>query len=75
MTAVMTTNLHSSEATDLVVAPLAIHEPVRVIARGWHDDPLGLHDLRFHDGLEWTEHVTHFGPVPCLGGCHPHRAH
>lgn len=36
-------------------------------AKGWHDDPWGHHDLRYHDGAAWTEHVTHFGPVPCAG--------
>lgn len=39
------------------------------VAKGWHSDPQNLHDLRFHDGRQWTEHVTHFGPVPCQG-CH-----
>ena len=38
--------------------------------KGWHADPLAKHDLRFHDGDDWTEHVTHFGPVPCQG-CNP----
>lgn len=33
--------------------------------KGWHPDPLGDHDQRFHDGQEWTQHVTHYGPVPC----------
>lgn len=36
-------------------------------AKGWHADPLGDHDMRYHDGDEWTKHVTHFGPVPCRG--------
>lgn len=35
--------------------------------KGWHDDPRGEHKLRFHDGVEWTDHTTHFGPVPCAG--------
>ncbi len=38
--------------------------------KGWHNDPLDQHDLRYHDGTSWTEHVTHFGPVPCKG-CNP----
>ncbi|MDH4363587.1 MAG: DUF2510 domain-containing protein [Acidimicrobiia bacterium] len=38
-----------------------------VAAKGWHDDPWRNHDLRYHDGTGWTEHVTHFGPVPCPG--------
>lgn len=42
--------------------------PVTVtVERGWHTDPRREHDLRFHDGEAWTEHVTHFGPVPCQG--------
>lgn len=36
-------------------------------AEGWHEDPWHLHDLRYHDGSGWTDHVTHFGPVPCTG--------
>ncbi len=36
-----------------------------VISKGWHADPMAIHKLRWHDGEEWTEHVTHFGPVPC----------
>ena len=35
--------------------------------KGWHDDPRGEHKFRFHDGVDWTEHTTHFGPVPCTG--------
>lgn len=38
------------------------------LVKGWHEDPLGHHHLRYHDGNGWTEHVTHFGPVPC-GSC------
>ncbi|MEL7157495.1 MAG: DUF2510 domain-containing protein [Actinomycetota bacterium] len=38
-----------------------------IVDRGWHADPRREHDLRFHDGAAWTEHVTHFGPVPCRG--------
>lgn len=36
-------------------------------AMGWHADPEQLHKLRYHDGVEWTDHVTHFGPTPCSG--------
>lgn len=39
--------------------------------KGWHADPEGQHDLRYHDGTSWTEHVTHFGPVPCRGCRNP----
>jgi hypothetical protein len=41
-----------------------------LVTKGWHTDPRQQHDLRYHDGREWTGHVTHFGPVPCRG-CHP----
>lgn len=34
---------------------------------GWFDDPTGQHHQRFFDGHEWTEHVTHTGPLPCNG--------
>lgn len=43
-----------------------------ITLKGWHTDPEAQHDLRFHDGTAWTEHVTHFGPVPCQG-CNPNR--
>lgn len=36
---------------------------------GWFPDPMEEHNLRYHDGTEWTAHVTHFGPSPCEG-CH-----
>jgi hypothetical protein len=79
MTAVMTTTtqlapspIQVSTSTAPVAAPLtATPFQIPVTTRGWHDDPLSLHALRFHDGLEWTEHVTHHGPVPCPGGCRP----
>ncbi|MCP4963778.1 MAG: DUF2510 domain-containing protein [bacterium] len=38
--------------------------------KGWHADPKAQHELRFHDGEAWTEHVTHYGPVPCRGCAH-----
>lgn len=34
---------------------------------GWFDDPDAQHCLRYFDGTNWTEHVTHFGPSPCSG--------
>lgn len=34
---------------------------------GWFTDPLHEHNLRYFDGAEWTDHVTHFGPTPCPG--------
>lgn len=36
---------------------------------GWFPDPLAQHHLRYFDGREWTDHVTHRGPEPCAG-CH-----
>ncbi len=38
----------------------------RKLTAGWHNDPKGHHRLRYFDGDEWTDHVTHFGPTPCL---------
>lgn len=37
---------------------------------GWFPDPLGLHNLRYFDGADWTDHVTHFGPTPCPSCAH-----
>lgn len=39
----------------------------QAVGKGWHADPFDQHELRYHDGTRWTEHVTHFGPVPCSG--------
>lgn len=36
---------------------------------GWFPDPLEKHHLRYFDGDEWTDHVTHHGPEPCTD-CH-----
>lgn len=36
-------------------------------AEGWFDDPTGEHHQRFFDGEQWTDHVTHTGPLPCSG--------
>jgi hypothetical protein len=27
-------------------------------AAGWYEDPTGVGELRYHDGTQWTEHVT-----------------
>jgi hypothetical protein len=54
------TALLTNEPTGRSAEPLAA-------TKGWHRDPEGRHDLRYHDGHHWTEHVTHFGPVPCTG--------
>lgn len=28
---------------------------------GWHADPYGRHQHRFHDGVQWTDHVADHG--------------
>ncbi len=33
---------------------------------GWYDDPQSHHRLRYFDGDAWTDHVTHYGPTPCI---------
>jgi uncharacterized protein YxjI len=30
-------------------------------AADWYPDPFGRHELRYHDGAQWTEHVTSNG--------------
>jgi len=60
------TTISSSFTAEVLPAPT----PTKV-ERGWHTDPFDQHDLRFHDGSDWTDHVTHFGPVPCRG-CNPY---
>ena len=49
----------------LTIRPITI-EPTSA-QKGWHSDPFGQHKMRFHDGLGWTDHTTHHGPVPCQG--------
>jgi hypothetical protein len=63
-----------------MTATMNLPETIRLVdvtsllaTKGWHTDPWQEHDLRYHDGKVWTDHVTHFGPVPCMG-CH-HAAH
>ncbi len=52
--------------TPTTLTPTTLTAPVlSTITRGWHADPMAIHKLRWHDGEEWTGHVTHFGPVPC----------
>lgn len=44
--------------------PCASHDAtpeVRPEAQGWHPDPTGRHDLRWHDGAAWTPHVSDEG--------------
>jgi hypothetical protein len=38
-----------------------------VIEAGWHPDPLGRHEQRYHDGTSWTEHVSDGTPGPTAG--------
>ncbi len=41
----------------------------------WYPDPTGSHRLRYFNGIDWTDAVTHFGPIPCHGcGPHPNAA-
>ena len=48
-----------------------IEQPqARTTEPGWFDDPLQEHNLRYFDGSDWTDHVTHFGPTPCAGCGH-----
>lgn len=28
---------------------------------GWHPDPHGAHELRYHDGTNWTNHISNAG--------------
>jgi len=40
-------------------------------APGWHPDPSGAHELRYFDGVAWTDHVSDRGAVgvdPLRGG-------
>ncbi|MGI9597312.1 MAG: DUF2510 domain-containing protein [Acidimicrobiales bacterium] len=43
------------------------HPQIAVAKPGWYPDPHHQHNLRYHDGETWTDHVTHYGPTPCLG--------
>ncbi len=45
----------------------------QTVDAGWHADPFELHRMRYHSGIDWTEHVTHFGPTPCSGCSHSRR--
>lgn len=35
--------------------------PATPPAAGWHPDPKGSHELRYHDGSRWTHHVSDAG--------------
>jgi hypothetical protein len=43
------------------------HPTVTVDRAGWYPDPDQQHNLRYFDGQDWTDHVTHYGPTPCSG--------
>ena len=68
MTTFDATVLRSIAATDPMTethGKAAITSPSAATA-GWFDDPEGRHHLRYFDGDVWTQHVTHFGPSPCV---------
>ncbi|MGN6694996.1 MAG: DUF2510 domain-containing protein [Aquihabitans sp.] len=44
-----------------VTAPPAPPAPAAAAPGGWHPDPSGRHEHRFHDGQNWTEHVSTAG--------------
>ena len=35
--------------------------PAPAVEVGWHADPHGKHELRYHDGVQWTNHVSSAG--------------
>jgi len=35
--------------------------PAPPAAGGWHADPSGRNELRYHDGSQWTEHISNAG--------------
>ena len=41
-------------------APEAV-APAAPATQGWHADPAGRHQLRWHDGTNWTHHVSDSG--------------
>jgi len=45
------------------VAPAPIPPPAIVapVEAGWRPDPHGAHELRYHDGAQWTNHVSTAG--------------
>lgn len=43
------------------VAPPAPAQPAANVEPGWHTDPRGSHELRYHDGADWTNHVSDGG--------------
>jgi Protein of unknown function (DUF2510) len=41
------------------VSNLALQQPTSAV--GWHADPHGTHELRYWDGIVWSEHVSDHG--------------
>lgn len=51
----------SAVAAPSIPAPVVpVTAPVAV-GVGWHADPHGAHELRYHDGAGWTNHVSTAG--------------
>ena len=67
ITDLATTTLPTTElaTTDLATTSQASSRSAPTSA-GWFDDPRGEHRFRYFDGTDWTDHVTHYGPTPCL---------
>lgn len=69
----------ASADTSFVVEVIAPTGSTRMLERpavaDWYPDPTGSHRLRYFNGIDWTDAVTHFGPIPCHGcGPHPNAA-
>lgn len=41
--------------------PPGAKDPTLPRPAGWHPDPTQRHQIRFYDGVEWTEHVADDG--------------
>lgn len=41
--------------------PAPAATPAKPVEAGWHADPRGSHELRYHDGSDWTNHVSDAG--------------
>ncbi|MEM7140587.1 MAG: DUF2510 domain-containing protein [Actinomycetota bacterium] len=48
--------------------PVPEPEPAPTVEAGWHPDPSGGHELRYHDGTDWTAHVSDGGVQSTDGG-------
>ncbi|HWJ61397.1 MAG TPA: DUF2510 domain-containing protein [Acidimicrobiales bacterium] len=48
-------------AAALPAPPSAAAPTPPATAGGWHPDPSGRHEQRYHDGQQWTEHVSTAG--------------